>query len=312
MKAVQILGDMTSPNITTNLSIDTPQPVKSDILVRVHAAGVTGDEVLWPELYRLQSRIPGHDISGVITAFGPDYSGSLKLGQEVFASLSAHTGQGQAEYVVCSPAEIALKPASLSHAEAAALPIPVLTAWEVLDYADIHAGTRVLVTGASGAVGVQFVQLVKHLTGAYVIALASPTKKDLLSDVADEIINYKTPNWEKSVQKVDVAFDTVGGDVLSKVWETVISDGMIITIGDPAPSWAFGGEKPPESLSLPDVKYKYFIVSPNADRLGEVARLFDVGVIKPLAVKMFPFKQADEAWEHARQRGKGCKVVIEF
>jgi NADPH:quinone reductase-like Zn-dependent oxidoreductase len=214
--------------------------------------------------------------------------------------------------VICAPAEVALKPASLSHAEAAALPIPVLTAWEVLDYADIHTGTRVLVTGASGAVGQQFVQLVKFLTGAYVIALASLAKNDLLGDTADEVIDYNTPNWEKSAQEVDVVFDTVGSDVLSKAWQTVTSDGTIITIGDPAPSWAFSGDKPSESLSLPGVRYKYFIVSPNADRLGKVARLFDEGVIKPLAVKTFPFEQAVQAWECAKQRGKSYKVVIEF
>ncbi|KAG7409331.1 putative zinc-binding oxidoreductase [Fusarium oxysporum f. sp. rapae] len=312
MKAVQILGDMSSPKLTTNFSMKKPEPVKSDIMVRVHAAGVTGDEIMWPETYRRLSRIPGHDISGVITAFGPDYSGLLQVGQEVFAFLSAHTGEGQADYVVCTPDEVALKPASLSHAEAAALPIPVLTAWEVLDYAEIHAGTRVLVTGASGAVGQQFVQLLKHLTGAYVIALASATNKQLLGDSPDEIVDYKTPNWEKSVQNIDVVFDTVGGEVLAKTWETVKSDGMIITIGDPAPSWAFGGDEPSESLSLPGVRYKYFIVSPNGERLGKMARLFDEGVIKPLAVKTFPFDQAVEAWEHARQRGKSYKVVVEF
>ncbi|RYC90889.1 hypothetical protein BFJ63_vAg6234 [Fusarium oxysporum f. sp. narcissi] len=312
MKAVQILGDMSSPKLTTNFSMEKPEPVKSDILVRVHAAGVTGDEIMWPETYRRPSRIPGHDISGVITAFGPDYSGPLKIGQEVFAFLSAHTGEGQADYVLCSLDEVAPKPTALSHAEASALPIPVLTAWEVLDYADIDAGTRVLVTGASGAVGQQFVQLVKHLTGAHVIALASATNKQLLGDVPDEIIDYKTPNWEKHVQEVDVVFDTVGGEVLAKTWETVKSEGMIITIGDPAPSWAFGGDEPSESLSLPGVRYKYFIVSPNGERLGKMAGLFDEGVIKPLAVKTFPFDQAVEAWEHARQRGKGYKVVIEF
>jgi NADPH:quinone reductase-like Zn-dependent oxidoreductase len=312
MKAVQILGDMSSPRLTTNFSMNKPEPVNSDILVRVHAAGITGDEIMWPETYRRPTRIPGHDISGVIAAFGPDYSGLLKIGQEVYAFLSADTCEGQADYVVCSPDEVALKPASLSHAEAAALPIPVLTAWEVLDYADIHLGSRVLVTGASGAVGQQFVQLVKHLTGAYVIALASATNQQVLGDVPDEIVDYKTPNWEKSVQDADVVFDTVGGEVLAKTWETVKSDGMIITIGDPAPSWAFGGDEPSEALSLPGVRYKYFIVSPNADRLGKMARLFDEGVIKPLAVKTFPFDRAVEAWEHARQRGKGYKVVLEF
>ncbi|KAF9767143.1 hypothetical protein IL306_000343 [Fusarium sp. DS 682] len=292
-----------------------PEPINSEILVRVHAAGITGDEVLWEGSYRRPTRIPGHDISGVITAFGPDYSGPLKLGQDVYALINAHQGEGQAEYAICSPDEVALKPVSLSHAEAAALPIPVLTAWEVLDYTDIHPGSRVLVTGASGAVGQQFVQLVKQLTGAHVIALASannPVTQQLLGRVASQVIDYKTPNWENHVSDVDVVFDTVGGEVLAKTWETVSADGTIITIGDPAPSWAFGSDDAAESSTHPGVKYKYFIVSPNAQRLGEMARMFDEGLIKPLVVKTFPFDQAVEAWEHARQRGKAYKVVLEL
>ncbi|KAF4341762.1 reticulon-4-interacting 1 like mitochondrial [Fusarium beomiforme] len=292
-----------------------PEPVNSEILVRVHAAGITGDEVLWGGTYRRPTRIPGHDISGVIAAFGPEYSGPLKIGQEVFAFLTSHHGEGQAEYVACSSEEVALKPASLSHAEAATLPIPVLTAWEILDYADFHSGTRVLVTGASGAVGQQFVQLVKQLADAYVIALASsdnPVTQQLLGKVVDEVIDYKTPNWENTVQNIDVVFDTVGGEVLAKTWETVKADGTIITIGDPAPAWAYGNDEAPESLTYPGVKYKYFIVSPNAQRLGEIVKMFDEGLMKPLAVKTFPFEQAAEAWEDARQRGKTYKVVLEL
>ncbi|KAF4453174.1 Reticulon-4-interacting protein 1 like protein, mitochondrial [Fusarium austroafricanum] len=313
MKAVQILRDVSSPKIAINYSMAKPEPLKSEILVRVHAAGVTGDEIMWSELYKTPSRIPGHEISGTIAAFGPEYSGSLKIGQEVFAFLAAGRGEGQAVYAVCSDAEIAPKPASLSYTEAAVLPIPLLTALEAMDYGNTTSDSKVLLTGASGAVGQQFLQLVKQKAGAHVIALASTRNHDMLLQLgANEVIDYAVPDWQKGIHDVDFVFDTVGGDVLTKTWETVKSDGTIVTVGDPAPAWAFGREKAAESLTYPDVRYNYFIVSPNEKRLREVAQMFDEGVMKPLAVKTYPFDQAVEAWEHARQRGRAYKVVIEF
>ncbi|KAF4965000.1 hypothetical protein FSARC_7134 [Fusarium sarcochroum] len=291
-----------------------PAPVSSEILIHVHAAGITGDEIIWSEPYQTPSRIPGHDISGTVAAFGPDYAGSLEIGQNVFALIAADRGEGQADYAVCCAEEVAPKPVSLSHMEAAALPIPALTAWEaIMDHGDITSGMRVLVTGASGAVGLQFVQLVKGFTGPRVIALASSRNHDALRQLgADDVIDYATPSWEKSIQAVDVVFDTVGGEVLAKTWEVVKDDGAIVTVGDPAPVWAFGRGKAPESSTYPGVRYTHFIVSPNAKRLGEVAEMFDEGSIKPLAVKAFPFEQAEQAWDYARQRGRGHKAVIEF
>ncbi|KAM0243087.1 hypothetical protein ACHAP5_006968 [Fusarium lateritium] len=314
MKAVQILGDVSHPSVTINYSVKKPEPSNDEILVQVHAAGVTGDELIWPEVYQAPSRIPGHDISGTISAFGPAYAGPLVIGQEVFCLISADRGEGQAEFAVCSAEEVAPKPARLSHAEAAALPIPMLTAWEgIMDHGNLTSESRVLVTGASGAVGQQIVQLVKSLTGAYVVALASTRNHELLRSLgADESIDYAGSNWETSIRNVDFVFDTVGGDVLSKTWEVVKSDGTIVTVGDPAPSWAFGKETAPEALYHPEVKYVHFIVSPNSERLREGSGMLDAGLLKPLQVKVFPFEKAVEAWECARQRGRGGKVAIEF
>ncbi|KAJ4245746.1 hypothetical protein NW762_013870 [Fusarium torreyae] len=314
MKAVQILGHISSPRITTNYSMPKPTPISSEILIHVHAAGITGDEIIWPEPYQTPSRIPGHDISGTIAALGPDYDGSLKVGQEVFALIAADRGEGQADYVVCSAEEVAPKPVSLSHAEAAALPIPVLTAYEaIVDHVKITSDAKTLVTGASGAVGLQFVQLVKRLTSAHVVALASPRHHDALRRLgADEVIDYATSSWEKSIENVDVVFDTVGGEVLARTWEVVKDDGVIVTVGDPAPAWAFGRGEAPEASTYPGVKYTHFIVSPNAKRLEEVAKMFDEGLMKPLAVRAFDFDQAEQAWEYAQQRGRGYKAIIEF
>ncbi|KAI1070943.1 hypothetical protein LB507_010927 [Fusarium sp. FIESC RH6] len=314
MRAVQILGDASSPKIAITNSIPKPVPNNSDILIRVHAAGITGDEVTWPEVYETPTRIPGHDISGTIVSFGANYDGPLSIGQDVFVMIAADRGEGQAEYVICRAEEVAPKPTSLSHEEAAVLPIPALTAWEAItEHSTVTSDMRVLVTGASGSVGRLYVQLVKHLAGAHVIALASKRNHDFLKTLgADKLIDYTSSNWETSTKNVDLVFDAVGGEVLAKAWETVKPDGSIITVGDPAPAWAFSDEKAPESLRYPGVKYKHFILSPNAERLAQVASMVDEGLLKPLAVKTFPFEQGVEAWNHARQRGRDYKVVIEF
>ncbi|KAJ5194753.1 uncharacterized protein N7498_008191 [Penicillium cinerascens] len=313
MKAVQIL-DVSSPQVTTNYSMAKPIPQKAEILIRVHSAGVTGDEILWLQSYPTLSPIPGHEVSGVISAFGPDYSGPLKLHQEVYAMIAPGRCEGQADYVLCLEDEVAPKPTLISHEEAAALPIPILTAWEaVIDHGKLESGMRVLVTGASGAVGTFAVQFATRLAGASVIALASSRTHEHLKQLgAHETIDYNTPNWENRVRGVDLVFDTVGGDVLTKSWETVKDDGVIVAVGDPAPSWVVGRGKAVEATEHPNVRYVYFIVSPNAERMSKASAMIDAGSIKVLAVKPFPFHKAEEAWAYARQRNRGGKVVIDF
>lgn len=314
MKAVQILGDVTSPEIFVNASMNTPTAKGSEILIKTHSAGITGDEIIWPEPYASPTRIPGHEISGVISAVGPEYNGPLIIGQEVYAFLDAERGQGQAEYVISLPNEVALKPNSVSHAEAAALPIPLLTAWEALtEHGNVKAGMRVFVTGASGAVGTLTVQLLKNVIGAHVVALASSRNHELLKKLgADEVFDYNTSGWEKNVNGVDMVFDTVGGYILAKTWGCVKEDGVIVTVGDPAPDWAFGRGKAPESADHPNVQYFHFIVSPNAERLGEAGRMIDAGSLSTLPIKPFPFKEAKAAWEYAQKRGRAGKGVINF
>ena len=315
MRAIQILGDKVTPHIVLSNDIPKPVPEGHDILIKVHAAGITADEIGWVELQDSSSKIPGHDISGVVEAFGPEYDGSISAGDEVYAMLRAEIGQGgQADYVVARPNEVALKPKSLSHAEAAALPIPVLTAWEAIaTHAKLKTGSKVLITGASGAVGVMLVQLARLLADAEIIALASPRNHDRLKTLgAHQVIDYNTPDWERGVKDVDAVFDTVGGSTLSKTWETVKEDGSIITVADPAPHWAFGKGKPYELKTHPRVQYVYFVVTADGKPLAKAASMLDKGGLKPIAVKAFPAEQGVEAWAYAAQRGRNGKAVIEF
>ncbi|KAK1999789.1 zinc-binding dehydrogenase [Colletotrichum falcatum] len=314
MRAVQVLGSTSSPKIFLNQSLPKPALQKSDILIQVSAAGVTGDEILWPELYETPSRIPGHELSGTVSELGPEYRGPLVVGQEVFAFAAADRGQCHAEYAVCSADEVAPKPASVSHLEAAALPIPLLTASEaILDHGTARPGMRVLVTGASGAVGKIAVQLIARLVDGCAIALASPRSHDALRGLgAGEVMDYDSAGWESKVDAVDVVFDTVGGTVLEKTWAAVKEDGLIVTVGDPPPSWAFRDCRPDEASSRPNVRYKYFVVAPNAERLRQASEMIDAGSLGPLMVKSFAYEEAENAWTYAGQRGRDEKAVICF
>ncbi|KAK7701636.1 hypothetical protein SLS64_010084 [Diaporthe eres] len=291
-----------------------PTPRNDEVLIKVHAAGITGDEVLWPELYSTATRIPGHEVSGIVSATGPDYHGPLAVRQEILAFIAADRGEGQAEYAICLANEVAPKPASLSHGEAAALPIPFLTAWEaIVDHGNAKPGMRVLITGASGAVGSLAVQIATNLTGCHVTALASSRNHDSLRRLgASEVVDYNSPDWEHQVQDIDLVFDTVGGDILTKTWETVKKDGTIITVGDPPPPWAFGRGEAAESINLPGVQYKHFIVSPSSGRLAKLSGMLDDGSIEALAVRSFRVDEAEQAWTHARMRNRGPKVVVNF
>lgn len=314
MKAIQILGEISSPKVVVNNSATKPTALKNEILIRVHAAGITGDEVLWPELYSTATRIPGHEISGIVSATGADYHGPLEAGREVFALITADRGQGQAEYAICLPDEVAPKPASLSHEEAAALPIPFLTAWEaIVDHGKAKPGMRVLITGASGAVGSLAVQVAANLAHCHVTALASSRNHDSLRRLgARAVVDYNSPGWKHQIEDIDVVFDTVGGDTLTNTWETVKDEGAIITVGDPPPHWAFGRGEAAESVKLPGVRYKHFIVSPNSERLAKLSGILSDGSVGALSVTSFAIDEAEQAWAHARLRNRGPKVVIKF
>ena len=317
MKAVQILGERGNHRLALTSYLPKPVTKDDEILIKVHAAGITADEVSWVELYKTPSRIPGHDISGVIEELGPSYDGPLSIGDAVFAMLDADRGQGMAEYAVASASEVARKPKSISHAEAAALPIPVITAWEALSrYAKLMPRSRVLVTGASGAVGVMAVQLAKVLFDAEVVALASEVRHEYLRQLpsgVSEVVDYKTPGWETIIGEVDAVFDTVGGEVLSKTWSAVKSNGVIVTVADPPPRWALEkGVVPAELASQQGVRYVYFVLSVDAEALSRVAGFIDEERVKGLDVVEFPIDQALDAWAYASHRGRPGKTVIRF
>ncbi|HSI11861.1 MAG TPA: NADP-dependent oxidoreductase, partial [Chthoniobacter sp.] len=188
--------------------IPMPEPAATDVLIRVHAAGVTPTEIGWyPTTHTKagatrRNPVPGHEFSGVVAAVGAEVEG-FQVGDSVYGMNDWFADGATAEYCLTQPACIALKPARLTHAQAAAVPIGALTAWQGLyDRAKLKAGERVLVHGGSGAVGVFAIQLASR-TGAQVFSTASAKNADFLEHLgASHVIDYKSERFEDTVGEV--------------------------------------------------------------------------------------------------------------
>src|SRR5207302_10497233 len=175
--------------------------------------------------------IPGRDLSGVVEEVGYGVT-TLVPGSEVYAMLDYCYDGAEAEYTIALPSELAPKPGTLDHVQAAAVPLSALTAWQGLfEYAKLVAGQTVLIHGAAGGVGVFAVQLARW-AGAHVIANASARNRDFLRELgATEVIDYTTTRFEDVVHGVDFVFDTVGGDTLQRSWQVVKPGGVLCSLG---------------------------------------------------------------------------------
>jgi NADPH:quinone reductase-like Zn-dependent oxidoreductase len=206
-----------------------------------------------------------------------------------------------AEFCVTQPQSIAPKPMTLTYEAAATVPIGALTAWQGLfERAKMQPGERALVQGGAGAVGLFAVQLA-HQRGAHVIATASQKNLQLVAELgADVVIDYKASRFEDRSGKVDVVFDTVGGDTLDRSWSMLNAGGRLVTIVSGLPENA-----------EQRVKDAFFIVEPSQKQLLEVAKLLDAGTLKTYVNAIVPFEEASDAYSGTVRGKLGYgKVVI--
>jgi NADPH:quinone reductase-like Zn-dependent oxidoreductase len=213
---------------------DTPRPqvvAPTEMLIRVHAAGLNPvDSAIRDgqvkEIFPVKFPwIPESDVSGVVEEVGGNVT-RFKTNDEVFALLNPAKGGAYAEYVVVRESDVALKPKSLQHIRAAAIPVAAITAWNALfETGQLQAGQRVLIHGGAGGVGHFAVQLSKR-KGAHVIATASAKNHELIFELgADEVIDYHAQKFENVARNIDIVLDTIGSDTQERSWKVLKKGG---------------------------------------------------------------------------------------
>jgi NADPH:quinone reductase-like Zn-dependent oxidoreductase len=307
MKAIRLAG-RGGPHHLVYEDAPQPRPGAEEVLVRVYATGVIANELKWDVTYQTKAGspralpIPGRDLSGVVEAVGHGVTEPAK-GDEVYAMLDYCCDGAEAEFTIALPNELAPKPRTLDHVQAAAVPLTALTAWQGLfEHARLVAGQTVLIHGAAGGVGVFAVQLARW-AGAQVIATASQRNRDFLCELgANEIIDYTTTRFEEVVQGVDFVFDTVGGDTLHRSWQVVKPGGVLLSVVSPRPSFA--------EAKGHGVRPVWFVVQPNREQLVRIGALIDEGKLRPIIDTVLPLSQARQAYEQGEKGHTRGKIVL--
>jgi NADPH:quinone reductase-like Zn-dependent oxidoreductase len=306
MKAVRI-HNYGGPEVLQYEDAPRPEPQAGEVLVRVLAAGVNPIDWkvreghmkdFWPHKFPL---IPGWDLSGVVEEIGTGVS-RFKKGDEVYSVPDASRDGAYAEYTVVRESELALKPKSLHHVRAAAVPLAAVTAWQALfDAAQLKRGQRVLIHGGSGGVGHVAVQLAKW-KGAHVLATASTKNQELLRELGvDEPIDYTKQKFEDVARDVDLVLDLIGGETQERSWSVLKKGGVLISLVQP-PSV--------EKAKALGVRAAFVAGHPSGAQLAEIANIIDSGKLAPVINRILPLSEARRAHELSQSGHTHGKIVL--
>ncbi|MBP1204226.1 NADPH:quinone reductase-like Zn-dependent oxidoreductase [Duganella sp. 1411] len=309
-----------------------PRVAPGEVLIKVHAVGVNppdwylreGYKMLPPEWQPQVSfpLIPGTDVSGVIAAVADDVT-HFRVGDDVYAMVRFPSGlagdsRAYAEYVSAPASEVAVKPAGIDHAHAAAAPMSLLTAWQFLvelghdvqnplqpnQHQPVPLKDKtVVVNGAAGGVGHFALQIAKR-QGARVIAVASGEHAQLLRDLgADQFIDYTKTAAEDIVRDVDLVVDAVGGPKAGRFLRTLKRGGALF------PIFPLGFSGADEAAKL-GVTVSSTQVRSSGQQLAQLAPLLDAGTIRAVIDSSYPLADARRAHERAAGGHIRGKIVL--
>src|SRR3954468_14687715 len=242
-----------------------PQAAINDVVVQIHASAFTGDELSWPSTWvdrvgrNRTPSIPGHELAGVVTAFGYGTTG-LSIGQRVFGLTDWYRDGTLAEYVAVEARNLAPLPGDVDFTEGAALVMPGLTAWQGLfEHGRLRPGQSVLVHGAAGVVGSMATQLAREF-GAYVIGTGRAADRQKALDFgAQEFLDLDHDALE-DVHGVDLVLDLIGGEVQLRSVGVVRAGGTLVSVVGPTET------RPTDGRAVD------FVVESDRAQLGEVVQ----------------------------------------
>jgi NADPH:quinone reductase and related Zn-dependent oxidoreductases len=306
-------------------------PGPDDVLVGVEAAGLN---VLDSKIRdgKLKAILPyktplvlGHDLAGTVVAVGANVR-RFKAGDAVYArARDGHIG-AFAERIAVKEGDVALKPVTLSMAEAASIPMVGLTAWQVLvERAQVKSGQHVLIHSGSGGVGTFAIQLAKHL-GATVATTASAANAAMVRALgADIVIDYRRQKFEEEITGYDVVLNSLDAETLEKSLKVLKPGGRLVSIsGPPDPAFArVHGANAVIRLVIrllsanirrkakrAGVEYSFLFMRADGGQLASIAKLIDEGTIRPTVDRVFPFDALNEAFAYIDTGHAKGKVVV--
>jgi alcohol dehydrogenase len=313
--------------------MDLPEPKFGDydLLVVIHAASINPIDF---KIRNGQARmllnykmplILGNDFSGVVKQVGKKVK-KFKEGDEVYGRVSKSRIGTFAEYIAVHEDEIALKTSNLSFEEAASIPLVGLTSYQAIhDILQLSPGEKILIQAGSGGVGTFAIQLAKSM-GLYVATTTSNAGAELVKSLgADQIIDYKTEQFDEILKDYDGVLDTIGGKTLENAFKIVKQGRKIVSITG-VPNARFGKEfgtgflktnifrlvsrKLTQLEKKFNVEYNYLFMKPSGEQLKVIAKLIESGKIKPVIDRVFPFQDAQKAMEYSESgRAKG-KIIL--
>jgi len=304
MKAATISDYAKDIEIT---EIAEPKLLPDSVLIVVHAASLN------PIDYLLQSgamkdvipltfpHVMGFDVSGVITAVGGDVT-EFEVGDPVFARARQEDAGAIAETARVRASDLALKPDSMTHIEAASIPLAGLTAWQALiTHGKLQKGNKVLIHAGSGGVGTLAIQIAKHF-GAHVATTCGARNADLMRQLgADVVIDYKSQRFEDEISDYDLVLDALGGDTLNRSFKVLKEGGTLVSIK---------GQDTENLAQRHDVRFEWFFMEPDGDMLAQLGQLIEENYVKPVIDSTYHMAQTSKAYAALKDGHAVGKIVV--
>ncbi len=310
-----------SPDLLRLTELPTPTPTADQILIKIHACSINGSDrenLIGKPLYarigglrKPGNRILGSDIAGTVAAVGKNHT-EFKVGDELFGELPGYHG-GFAEYVCTSGETLAIKPANLTFAQAAAIPQAGVIAWRgIREKGQVQAGQTVLINGAGGSAGSFAIQLAK-LAGAEVTGVDGPNQLEFMRSLgADYVIDYTKQEFTTSGKAYDLILDMVAHRSVFALPQALRPNGTYYVTGGAVSvlvqTLLLGGMiKRTRGKNI-----RMLVVPQNRADVVTMAELCAAGEITPMIDREFPLHAVPDAMRYVADGQAKGKVVIKI